>query len=105
MITNLYYFLNKVNEENLKTIGRMFPQWVTLHFGGNSVALVALITHLILKSTRGPKALDVLMMGCKKWKGVLGLNLRNLLGKLINYLIVYRFIYFVITTFANIPDR
>lgn len=52
-----------------------------MHFGNQDRAVVALVTHLILKSTRGPKALEILMSGCKAWSGSVGKKARVLLGK------------------------
>lgn len=52
-----------------------------MHFGGQERAVVALVTHLILKSTRGPKALEILIGGCKAWTGSVGQKARVLLGK------------------------
>jgi hypothetical protein len=54
-----------------------------VHFGGGDVtAVVALVTHLIMKSSRGPKALEILMQGCKLWSNPIGLYARTLLGNL-----------------------
>lgn len=58
----------------------LVPRWIQMHFGGQDRAVVALVTHLILKSTRGPKALDILMSGCKSWTGSIGQKARVLLG-------------------------
>lgn len=51
-----------------------------MHFGGQDHSLVALVTHLILKSTTGPKVLELLMQGCKSWTGTAKQKARILLG-------------------------
>jgi len=57
--------------------------WIQVHFGKNSHALVALITHLILKSNRGPNVLEILLIAVKSWRS-LGVHARMLLGKLLS---------------------
>lgn len=70
-----------MKEATLQKLRNLIPQWITLHFGGHDKTIVALVIHLILKSTRGPKALEILMTGCKTWPQPIGHNARILLGR------------------------
>ena len=76
-----YFLLYIVKEDTLNILRPLIATWIQLHFGGNPKALVALVTHLILKSTRGPNALEILMNGCKTWNGTIGPHARMLLSE------------------------
>jgi hypothetical protein len=77
----IYILLVTVNNETLQKLRTLVPKWIKLHFGGHEEAIVALVTHLILKSLRGPRALEILMNGCKSWPSPISQHARTLLGK------------------------
>ncbi|XP_035710645.1 integrator complex subunit 5 isoform X4 [Folsomia candida] len=73
----------RLNEETLLKLRTIVPKWIQIHFGGREVAAVALVTHLIMKSSRGPRALEILMKGCKEWVPPIGIYARTLLDHFI----------------------
>jgi len=76
----LHVVLFVVNEDTLQKLRVLVPKWIKLHFGGHQMGIVALVTHLILKSLRGPKALELLMSECKSWPPPISQHARTLLG-------------------------
>lgn len=77
MVLLLYF---TVKEDTIIGMQPMIHLWMQLHFGKNPHALVSLATHLILKSNRGPTALEILVNAIKTWR-FLGTYAKMLLSK------------------------
>ena len=77
----MFYFFLIVNETNLNKLESLAPEWVRKYYKGYNNGLSAFVAHLILKSTRGPKLIQILINGFKTWKDPIKLHTKFILGK------------------------